>query len=122
MNKIPNITTLQYEKKERSSHINNMYKIVLNKCVEKIIYTNKHTDKSFTIFEVPKMLIGQPSYNVQNCIHYIISELHKNGYLISYSDPGFIYIDWGTNKIIQSTNKKLKEYFPNLKNVEYIIK
>jgi tRNA (guanine-N1)-methyltransferase len=53
---IPSISSLHNEKQMKVTSSNDIYKTVLNKCIEKIVYTNRHTDKSFIIFEVPKIL------------------------------------------------------------------
>jgi len=121
-NKIPKISSLQNEKEERNLILNNVYQNVLNKCIEKIIQANRHTDQTFIIFQVPKIMIGEPRYNIKACIYYIIKELQKHDYLIHYIDPYYIYIDWGSykNSRIESTNKELKKYFPNVKNIEYV--
>ena len=72
---VPSISSLHIEKQQKQSSTNDIYKTVLNKCIEKIIYTNRHTDKTFIIFEVPKLLIGQTTYDMKSCIHYIINNI-----------------------------------------------
>ena len=121
---VPKISNLQKTQNERIEEMNGIYKVVLKKCNEKIIHTSKHSNKSFTIFQVPKLLIGQPMYNIKSCIYYIIHELSKNGYYIEYIEPYFIYIDWGSNstKISKETSLELLKLFPNVKNIEYIYK
>ena len=69
---IPSISSLHDEKNSKNKSKLDIFKIVLNKCIEKIIYTNRHTEQTFVIFEVPKILIGYPSYNMESCILYII--------------------------------------------------
>lgn len=119
---VPKISNLQKTQNERIEEMNGIYKVVLKKCNEKIIHTSKHSNKSFTIFQVPKLLIGQPMYNIKSCIYYIIHELSKNGYYIEYIEPYFIYIDWGSNIISKETSLELLKLFPNVKNIEYIYK
>ena len=75
--KIPSISSLHNEKSIKETSKIDIFNIVLNKCVEKIIYTNRYTDKTFVIFEVPKLLIGFPTYDYKICILYIITELSK---------------------------------------------
>lgn len=121
---IPPVEFLQKQKYDKENSKLEIYKVVLNKCIEKIIYTNKHTDKTFIIFEVPQVLIGYPLYDTKSCLLYLIKKLFKHGYLIEFIDPFYLYIDWGTTKKIEyketpiipniiSKNKK----FPNIEFV-----
>lgn len=125
---IPSITSLHEEKNKKILNTNDIYTTVLNKCIEKILYTNKHTDKTFVIFEVPKILIGHSNYNMKSCIHFIINNIISHGYLVQFIEPFYIYIDWGsnnntinsvTNKFENTTKQLLKKY-PNVNQIEYI--
>lgn len=98
MNKIPSIKSLQEERYVKESSKEQIFNIVLNKCIEKIIYTNRQTDKTFVIFEVPKILIGYPSYDMKSCILFIINKLSIKNYLVEFIDPFYLYIDWGCNQ------------------------
>lgn len=132
MNKIPSIKTLQEEKNVKENSKEQIFNIVLNKCIEKIVYTNRHTDKTFVIFEVPKLLIGYPSYDMKSCILFIINKLAGKGYLVDFIDPFYLYIDWGcgqnysgnsynnnfTNKFNVNSHM-IKKNFPNA-DIEFI--
>lgn len=98
MNKIPSIKSLQEERYIKENSKEQIFNIVLNKCIEKIIYTNRQTDKTFVIFEVPKILIGYPSYDMKSCILFIINKLSIKNYLVEFIDPFYLYIDWGCNQ------------------------
>jgi hypothetical protein len=126
---IPSIDNLHKEKTIKQDTKKGMFKVVLNKCVEKILYTNRHTDKTFVIFEVPKILIGYPLYDMKSCILYIINELVKHNYMVEFLEPFYLYIDWGksnvsnSNKIttkLQEDTKTLLKKFPNTSKVEYV--
>lgn len=139
---IPSISSLHEEKTKKILDTNDIYKTVLNKCIEKIIYTNKHTDKTFVIFEVPKILIGHSNYNMKSCIHFIINNIISHGYLVQFIEPFYIYIDWGSNnnkKIqrssmimqqsstpstssssLENTAKQIFKKYPNVREIEYI--
>lgn len=98
---IPDINILHKEKNVKEKARLDIFNIVLNRCIEKILYTNKHTDKTFVIFEVPNILIGFPSYDRISCTVFLKNQLLKKEYVVEYIDPFYLYIDWGTN-----TNKK----------------
>lgn len=108
--KIPSISSLHDEKNIKEKHRINMFKIVLHKCIDKIIYTNRHTDKTFIIFDVPRVLIGYPFYDFKSCVVFLIQELTKNEYYTEYIEPFYLYIDWGS--------KSKKESSSNIKNTK----
>jgi hypothetical protein len=133
MSKIPNITNLHQEKNTKERARNQVFELVLNKCVEKIIYTNKNTDKTFIFFEVPKILIGFPSYDMKSCILFIMDKLAKEGYKVNFLNPFYLYIDWGSiannkdnnntsmhlnNKMKEQTKELLKKY-PNTSKIVF---
>lgn len=133
MNQIPSISSLHQEKSDQVNTKNDMYNIVLNKCIDKIKMTNKQTEQTYIIFDVPNILIGYPSYNLKSCILFLMNQLSKHGYIIEFLQPCFLYIDWGTHKNLMSSsssssNDKLKsqtktllEKFPNASKIEYFL-
>ena len=137
---IPSINSLHKEKFIKETSKIDIYNIVINKCVEKIVYTNRHTDKTYIIFEIPKILIGYPNYDMKSCILFVINKLSQSGYMIEFIEPFYLYIDWGSpvNKIDNNLNikinalktnnseklraqtKALLSQFPNTSNVEFV--
>jgi hypothetical protein len=139
-NNIPSINSLHKEKFIKETSKIDIYNIVINKCVEKIVYTNRHTDKTYIIFEIPKILIGYPNYDMKSCILFVINKLSQSGYMIEFIEPFYLYIDWGSpvNKIDNNLNMKINSLktnnseklraqtkallsqFPNTSNVEFV--
>lgn len=109
---IPNITNLHAEKGMKTQAKNEIFTIVLNKCIDKIIETNHSTDQTFIYFEVPNLIIGFHSYDRIECIRYLINELSREKYKVEFVDPYYVYIDWSTN--VQKS-KKIDSYM--LQNV-----
>ena len=95
--KIPNIANLHAEKNIKDAARNEMFTIVLNKCIDQIVDTNSRTDKTFLYFEVPNIIIGCTGYDRLSCIHYLIHELSKEHYKVEFVEPFYLYIDWSTN-------------------------
>lgn len=131
---IPNISNLHIEKQIKDNIKNEMFNIVLKKCIEDINYTNKCTDKTYIIFEAPNIIIGFHNYNPISCIHYLIYQFTKKGYLVQFMEPNKLYIDWGTNnkersqdiiptsnptKLKKQTNELLRKY-PTASKVVYV--
>ena len=129
---IPSIVSLHKEKVIKETNKIDIYNIVLNKIVDKILYTNRQTDKTYVIFEVPKILIGYPQYDMKSCILFIINKLSENDYYVEFVEPFYIYIDWGSKCIsneskindrssnIESKTKEILKHFPGIDKVEYI--
>lgn len=135
---IPSINTLHSEKLDKETSKMEIFNVVLSKCVEKIIYTNRHTDMTYIIFEVPKLLIGYPGYDLKSCILFLIHKLSRHGYIVEFIEPFYLYIDWGSpdyskrqtklssivpaknpDKLRQQT-KAILQQFPNVSKVEYV--
>lgn len=128
MSKIPSIDSLREEKSIKDNSKVDIFNMVLNKCVEKIIYTNRHTDKTFVIFEVPKILIGYPMYDMKTCILFLINKLSQNKYIVHFIEPFYLYIDWGSQvrvnvnsrNSLKEQTKRLLEKFPDTSKIEYV--
>jgi len=127
MNQIPDINNLHIEKQIKDNIKNEMFNIVLKKCIEDINYTNKCTEKTYIIFEVPNIIIGFHNYNPISCVHYLIYKFTKKGYLVQFMEPNKLYIDWGTKTTLDTNNTKLKKQtnellkkYPTATKVEYV--
>lgn len=122
--KIPDINILHKEKNNKEKAKNDTYNLVLNKCIEKIIFTNQYTDKTFIYFEIPYFLIGFQSYDRLACIKFLIEKLSEKHYKVEFIEPCYLWIDWGTNiktvhhssdtqfiqKLIPTSNPEKLEY------------
>lgn len=127
--KIPSVSKLHEERDEKIKSKNNVFKVILNKCVEKIVYTNRYTDKTFIIFEIPKVLIGYPGYDMNSCISYMITRLSNSGYIVEFIEPFYLYIDWGSSMEndkakysdrFKTETKAILEKFPNASKIEFV--
>lgn len=115
---IPSAASLQRYQASRIQSKIDTFNIVLNKCVQKIDYTNKNSEQTFIIFEVPQILIGYPLYDKNACILYIIENLITQKYKVDFIEPCYLYIDWGisiTNQISvrDKIKRELTGKFPN---------
>lgn len=103
--RIPNINNLHNEKNVKEKIKTEAYILVLNKCIEKIVYTNKHTDQTYIFFDVPRFLIDYPFYDMNSCVMFIMNKLVPNNYTVSFIAPFYLYIDWSTDTKQNSLNK-----------------
>ena len=104
INQIPLISTLHQEKHMKESSKHDIFNIVLNKIIQKIIYTNRHTDQTYVIFEIPQILIGYPQYDMKSCLLFVMNKLSNNGYIVEFMQPFYVYIDWGSSINSNKTN------------------
>lgn len=138
-NKIPNIVNLHAERFVKEQARNEIFTIVLNKCIEQIIETNSRTEHTFIYFEVPNIIIGFPGYDRLSCVHFLIQELSKENYKVEFIEPYYLYIDWSITKkpktidnlviqnIIPTSNpdrlkrqtKELLKKFPNTSKIVF---
>jgi hypothetical protein len=126
---IPNVNNLHQERSVKEKARNDVFTLVLNKCIEKILYTNKNTDKTFIFFEVPKILIGFPFYDMKSCIIFIMQKLISENYKVNFIEPFYLYIDWGSaikgnatpqiSDKIKIQTKELLKKFPNTSTVVF---
>lgn len=128
---IPSLKSLHNERKTKKNAKDGVYKIILKKCVDKIVEANRFSDKTYIFFTVPELLLGYSDYNSEECVLYIIQKLKKNNYMVELFDNNCLYIDWGgsglsskvinKDKLKKQTDILLKKH-PNAKKIEYVYK
>ena len=92
---ILNINELFINQLEKEKHKNEIYDDVLKKCHQKIqrsVSINPYNNYCFYI--IPKFIYGIPLYNIEKCINYLIINLTKNGFKLSYTHPNLLLIWW----------------------------
>ena len=118
---IPDATSLR---QTNTAFDNNtrIYKVVLDRCVQQILYTNSTSNKTYTIFTVPEFLLGVVLYSKSACILYIMEELSRKNYIVKLIEPSYIHIDWGKRINFNKNSdyiKKLLEKNPDAK-IEFV--
>ena len=82
-----------YEKKQiHDRNELDIYNKLLHRVHVKIKVNAKHSQLCW--FLVPEIIIGIPKYNQPNCIGYIVTKLHENGFRVRYIDPNLLLISW----------------------------
>ena len=94
------------------------FRKVLDKCYNRIKFAAKK-NLEWCFFTVPNYLVGVPLYNVNNCIIYIIKQLHNGGFLVKYTHPNLIYISWNKPKQHETNNYKQIKYFSSTPQKTY---
>jgi hypothetical protein len=127
VNQIHNI--LEQRQKQRID----IYEKILTKCFIKI-KSAVDMDDTFTIFQIPEFILGEPCYRLDQCIEYIIYSLKNRGFEIKYVYPNILNIHWGKptlqiekytkpkNNFIKNTNSQNNYQTPLLTSSSYIQK
>ena len=98
-----NIDKLRDVNKEKKHLKHTIFKQVLQMFYNKIELVSQ-TGTCECWFEVPKFLLGQPTYNVDECCIYLEKKLKKNNFTeIIYFEPNILYVNWDINN---SSNKE----------------
>ena len=92
-----NIRELQRTIDEKKQKRLACYESILEKCHKKIIECSKK-EQGFCIFIIPDYIFGLPIIKKNECTEFIIDHLQKNGLLVRYTFPNFLYISWGVEE------------------------
>lgn len=89
------------------------YRTILNRIHNKI-KSNSKKNLSEMIYIIPNYILGLPAFDQLKCAEYCVDRLRKNGFIIIYTYPNFLFISW--NHI----PSKIKN--PDVTYLEYEIK
>lgn len=95
---------------------NNSYNEVLQLIHERIKKASLKEQYKL-VYDVPEYLFGVPSYNLNNCVAYLIKELRSNGFLVKYYFPKILYISWDPVEITNYKKEK-KLIAKKFKNIQ----
>lgn len=110
VNQIHNI--LEQRQKQRID----IYEKILTKCFIKI-KSSVDMDDTFTLFQIPEFVLGEPCYRLDQCIEYVIYSLKNRGFEIKYVYPNILNIYWGKpNLQIENYTKPKNNLLQNRNN------
>ena len=100
-----NINKLIDVNKEKKKIKTKTFKQILQMFFNKIELVSQ-TGATDCWFEVPKFLLGHPTYDIEECCIYIEKKLKKINFTESkYFKPNILYVDWTSNESTSSDNK-----------------
>jgi hypothetical protein len=83
------------KEQKRSQKMLSTFNKILNRIHKRIELTarQKVSDKH-VFFLVPEFLLGEPNYNLAECIAYMVTKLESNDFLVRYIHPNTLYVSW----------------------------
>lgn len=100
-----------FEKNKKSSEkVFNTFKEILKKCNTLIKFANQKK-QSEILFTVPKVLLGYPSYDYDECLCYLILKLRNNNFFVKYIYPSELYISWYDKEQLEKIKKEKRFIF-----------
>lgn len=111
-----NILDLHRSINEKKMRTNECFDKILDICHKKI-QAGADSQKMNCFIEVPSYVFGYPIFNFNNCIEYVYNSLKKNGFLVKYYFPKYLYVSWdfeeiNENKRAQRTQQSHPQYHP----------
>lgn len=72
---------------------------IYNKVLKRVQIRIKHTanlnkGRTECVYLIPDFMLGVPTYNVRDCIVFVITSLCRNGFKVNYTHPNLLYISW----------------------------
>ena len=92
------------EKKHKKAE---SYDRLLDICHKKI-ETHAGNQQLRCVLEVPSFVFGFPIFDYNKGIEYVYNSLQKNGFLVKYYFPKYLYISWDFEEINTSKTSKKK--------------
>lgn len=70
-----------------------LYRRKFKKCIYKIKNENMARNTE-TIYEIDETILGEPAYDVGECLSYVVAELRKYNFDVLILEPTKIFISW----------------------------
>lgn len=72
---------------------------IYNKVLKRVHIRIKHTanlnkGRTECIYLVPDFMLGVPTYNIKDCVVFVITSLCRNGFKVKYTHPNLLHISW----------------------------
>lgn len=114
-----NIYDLYRDINEKKDKKNVSYNQVLYKIHDKIKRAAEKERYKF-VYEIPEVVFGLPSYDLNMCIAYIMKQLRSNGFLVKYYFPKILYISWDPREIRDYKKQKnnIKNNFKQISDIK----
>jgi len=90
-----NLDVLYEKKQARDLKQLSIFNKILNRIHTRIEITGKNKRNERHIwFNVPEYIFGEPLYDKNDCIAYLVIKLEENGFLVKYLHPNTLFVSW----------------------------
>lgn len=90
-----NIEELFETEKNTQIQRESIYLKILNRVHKKITTTSKtKNNNKYCFFIIPEIILGVPTYDLEDCKQYLFKCLIDNGFHIKYTHPNLLFISW----------------------------
>jgi hypothetical protein len=102
-----NINELKKIQNDKHENRKKVFVIVLQQCIKRVKYISKNSNSTEFWFTIPKLIIGQPLFNIEKCSEFLLEELNTLGFKTNYIQPDNIHISWKYINESSLSRKKL---------------
>tara|TARA_Y100001970_G_scaffold293791_2_gene443255 strand:+ start:8183 stop:8602 length:420 start_codon:yes stop_codon:yes gene_type:complete len=107
------------EQRSREKKKIRCYKKVLDKCYNRIKFISKRKEM-FCFYVVPNYILGEPLYDINTCIIYVMEKLINSGFHVKYTHPNLLFISWNNEESYEPINNNTpSKYFEDGSSITY---
>ena len=85
-----------------------IYNKILNKCSQFIKRANL-LGENMCFFEIPDFILGEPTYDLNSCVGYIIKRLKEKGFNVILISNNIIIITWAFNNLEKKNPNRIND-------------
>ena len=90
---VQSIQDIQKRRQDRKQQTKQIYKTIITDVLRHVQAKDK-LSRNNTIYRIPSIVYGNPSYNIAKATYYIMHVLTKGGFVVFPYENNHIYIDW----------------------------
>jgi len=121
---IRSVQDIQKRRQDRKQQTKQIYRTLVTDVLRHVQAKDKMS-RNNTIYRIPSIVYGNPSYNITKATYYIMHELSKGGFVVFPHENNHIYIDWSVinhnNAPSTSTPRKKRVTFDTHASKQYYL-
>lgn len=90
----------------------NTFNVIIEKCHDKIKKIAEQGGMNI-FYEIPRILLGYPLYDMELCLDFVVDALRQNGLLVQilpYPNNYTIYVSWKPSDVKQKKQLVMSKY------------
>lgn len=117
---IESIRDIQKRRQDRKHQTKQIYKTIITDVLRHVQAKDKMS-RNNTIYRIPSIVYGNPSYDITKATYYIMHKLTKGGFIVFPYENNHIYIDWSIiQKPSESSRPKRVTFDINASKQRYL--